>query len=305
MVYGQTAQSEADATVAAAIDGGVTLFDTADVYDRGDSELRLGRSLNGRRHQVTVATKFGIVGRNADGTLQLDNSERHLRAACDASLQRLGTDVIDLYYLHRFDPAIAIEDTVGAMARLVEAGKVRNLGLSEVCAATLTRAHAVHPIAAVQSEYSLWTRGVEVDVLPTCAVLGVALVAYSPLGRGFLAGSVSKDTTLSPGDLRRTVGDRFDAAAIAQNQVWLDVLRQRAAAKGVGVGQLALAWLLHQSPLVIPIPGTRRPQRAADNAAAADIVLDDTEHDALAAVLDQAGVTGRRYSPAMLEQLGC
>ena len=304
MAYGDITMDAMRTVVNAALGAGTTHFDTADAYDRGESERRLGAALEDRRGVFTVATKFGIRGRRADGTLKLDNSAAYVRQACEASLRRLGTDSIDLYYLHRFDPTIPIEDTVGAMARLVDEGKVKHLGLSEVSAQTLRRAHAVHPIAALQSEYSLWTRDVEDEVLPTCEALGTTLVAYSPLGRGFLAGAVRSQSSLPNRDLRRTVGPRFTQAALDANGRWLSELERAAERHGITVAQLSLAWLLAQSDHVLPIPGTRNPGRAEENAAAAHIMLSNEEGETLGRVVSDVGVEGTRYPAAMLKQVG-
>lgn len=304
MAYGDVDADAMLEVTRAALEAGVTHFDTADAYDRGESERRLGVALAGRRAEANIATKFGIRGRRDDGTLILDNTAAYVREACDLSLRRLGVETIDLYYLHRFDPSIPIEETVGAMARLVEAGKVRQLGLSEVSAETLRRAHAVHPIAALQSEYSLWTRGVEEEVLPTCDALGVTLVAYSPLGRGYLAGAVRSADALPRTDLRRTVGPRFTQAALDDNARWLAELEREAVAREVTVAQLALAWLLATHPRVVPIPGTRNPARVRENAAADAVRLESDVVARLAKVVESIGVTGHRYPQAMLAQVG-
>lgn len=304
MAYGDVDAQTMGAVVDAALDAGVTHFDTADAYDRGESERRLASALAGRRQHAHLATKFGIRGRRADGTLVLDNSADYVAEACDASLRRLGVETLDLYYLHRFDPDVPIEDTVGAMARLVEAGKVRQLGLSEVSAETLQRAHAVHPIAALQSEYSLWTRGVEDTLLPTCDALGVTLVAYSPLGRGYLTGTLRTETQLPQTDLRRTVGPRFTQDAFERNRAWLELVRREAAAREVTPAQLALAWLLAVHPNVLPIPGTRSPTRVRENAAAAAVALRPDDAHTLAEAIAALGIAGTRYPEAMLAQVG-
>jgi aryl-alcohol dehydrogenase-like predicted oxidoreductase len=302
MFYGDIDASSIERTIAAALDGGIDFFDTADVYDAGRSEELLGSALRTSKRPATVATKFGIRGRRPDGTLVVDGTPGYVVEAFEASRKRLGVDAIDLYYLHRFGPLVPIEDTVGAMARLVAEGKVRQLGLSEVSAATLRRACAVHPIAALQSEYSLWTRGVEASVLPACRELGVALVAYSPLGRGFLAGCVTSSAELGDRDLRRTLGERFTEDALAHNRGWLGRLEEFASARGITTGQLALAWLLHRDDAVIPIPGTRREERAKENAGAAAVALASSDMAAIEHIVSD--VRGSRYPQAMLEELG-
>jgi aryl-alcohol dehydrogenase-like predicted oxidoreductase len=304
MVYGNVEASEFEGAVGASLDAGVDFFDTADVYDGGRSEELLGKSLRALKREAAIATKFGIRGRNPDGTLVIDGSPEYVATAFEASRKRLGVDSIDLYYLHRFDPKIPIETTVGAMARLIEQGKVRRLGLSEVGAQTLRRAHAVHPIAALQSEYSLWTRGVEAAVLPACHELGVALVAYSPLGRGFLAGSIASAAELAERDLRRVLGGRFTEDALAHNRGWLERLEAFASARSVTTAQVALAWLLHRDDSVIPIPGTRRAARAKENAAAAELAFSPADLAEIERIVSEGGVRGHRYPAAMQEQLG-
>jgi aryl-alcohol dehydrogenase-like predicted oxidoreductase len=304
MVYGNVEASEFEGAVGASLDAGVDFFDTADVYDGGRSEELLGKSLRALKREAAIATKFGIRGRNPDGTLVIDGSPEYVATAFEASRKRLGVDSIDLYYLHRFDPKIPIETTVGAMARLIEQGKVRRLGLSEVGAQTLRRAHAVHPIAALQSEYSLWTRDVEAAVLPACHELGVALVAYSPLGRGFLAGSIASAAELAERDLRRVLGGRFTEDALAHNRGWLERLEAFASARSVTTAQVALAWLLHRDDSVIPIPGTRRAARAKENAAAAELAFSPADLAEIERIVSEGGVRGHRYPAAMQEQLG-
>jgi aryl-alcohol dehydrogenase-like predicted oxidoreductase len=304
MVYGNVEANEVEGAVGAALDAGVDFFDTADVYDGGRSEELLGKSLRALKREAVIATKFGIRGRNPDGTLIIDGSAEYVATAFEASRKRLDVDSIDLYYLHRFDPKTPIETTVGAMARLVEQGKVRRLGLSEVGVETLRRAHEVHPIAALQSEYSLWTRGVEAAVLPACHELGVTLVAYSPLGRGFLAGSVSSTAELAERDLRRVLGGRFTEDALAHNRGWLERLEAFASARGATTAQVALAWLLQRDDSVIPIPGTRRAARAKENAAAADLVFSAADAAEIERIVSEGGVRGDRYPKAMQGQLG-
>ena len=274
-----------------ALDLGVTFLDTADIY--GDSELKVGRAIHGRRDQVVLATKFGFVQTQIGEQERIDGRPEYVREACDRSLRRLGVDVVDVYYLHRVDARVPIEDTVGAMADLVRQGKVRHLGLSEVSAATLRRAHAVHPIAAVQTEYSLFSREAEDDLLPALRQLGVALVAYSPLGRGFLAGRFRKLEDLAADDWRRR-NPRFQGGAFERNVVLADRIRELAAAKGYTPAQLALAWLLTRED-VVPIPGTSSVERLEENAGAIDVRLTRAELDEIERVSPRGAVVGERY----------
>jgi aryl-alcohol dehydrogenase-like predicted oxidoreductase len=272
-VYGQSDEAEAMATIRRAVELGVTLIDTADEYGDGQNEALLGRALAGLRDKVVLATKFGNL-HYPDGTWGVNGRPEYVAPACEASLRRLKTDVIDVYYLHRVDPKVRIEDTVGAMGRLVEQGKVRHLGLSEAAPATLRRAHAVHPITALQSEYSLWTRDMETDVLPACRELGVGFVAYCPLGRGFLGGKVREVAALSADDRRRRL-PRYQEENFKKNLDLLKALEPVAAAHGCSVAQVALAWLLRQG--VVPIPGTKRRAYVEGNAAAAKVKLEEEE----------------------------
>lgn len=292
--YGPTDDAQSLATLERALELGVTHFDTADMYGSGHNEQLLGRFLAGKRDRVVVATKFGIVRQPGVYARTIDNSPAYVQAACEASLKRLGIETIDLYYAHRRNPDVPVEDLVGAMADLVRQGKVRALGLSEVSGDTLRRAHAVHPIAAVQSEYSLWTRDVEGDVLPVCRDLGVSLVAYSPLGRGMLTGAIAKADDLAEGDFRR-MNPRFQGANMDANQHLVDKVRALAAAKGCKAGQVALAWLLAQSSNVLPIPGTKRIAYLEDNVGAAAIVLSADEVAQLNAALPPGAASGERY----------
>jgi aryl-alcohol dehydrogenase-like predicted oxidoreductase len=277
---------------------GITLLDTADIY--GVSEIQVGKALRDRRAGVILATKFGFVTTNRPGAERaLDGSPAYVRRACDASLARLGVDSIDLYYLHRLDPAVPIEETIGAMADLVRLGKVRYLGLSEVSGATVRRANATHPIAAVQTEYSLWSREPEDTLLQTLRDLGVALVAYSPLGRGFLAGRIRTLEYLAPDDWRRH-NPRFQGANFAKNLAIVDRVRQLASEKGCTPAQLALAWLLTK-PEVIPIPGTSSVARLEENIRAVDVSLTDGDIARIEQILPKAAAAGARYDPAMLD----
>lgn len=293
--YGPTDEAAAPAALEAALSLGYDFLDTADTYGLGRNEELLGRVLKGRRDRVVLATKFGIVRREGSTERRIDNSPAYLTAACEASLRRLGVETIDLYYCHRRDPSVTIDEMVGAMARLVEAGKVRALGLSEVSPETLRAADAVHPIAAVQTEYSLWSREPEAGLIETCRDLDVALVAYSPLGRGFLTGAVDVEA-LAPDDFRRG-NPRFQGEALDRNRRLADALGDFARARGVSAGQVALAWLMTRSPLVVPIPGTRRPERLAENAAAADLALSPADIAALDALFAPGAAAGARYAP--------
>ncbi|HEV7138529.1 MAG TPA: aldo/keto reductase [Steroidobacteraceae bacterium] len=295
--YGPRNDEQSLATLATALDQGIDLLDTADMYGAGHNEQLLGRFLKGRRDRVVLATKFGIVrNRENPAERRIDNSPRYVREACEASLRRLGIDTIDLYYIHRRDPSVAVEDAVGAMAELVKAGKVRYLGLSEVAPETLRRAHAVHPITAIQSEYSLWSRGPEREMLATCRELGVTFVAYSPLGRAMLTGAVKGEESFTPGDFRRT-NPRFQGDALRQNLRLVEGLAGFAARRGATSGQIALAWLLAKHSDVVPIPGTKRPHFVIENAAAAGITLTPEEIAALDELFDPSAVAGERYAP--------
>ena len=289
-IYGGFGGTDPDEVIGAAIDGGSTLLDTADVYGPHTSEEVVGRAIAARRDEVTLATKFGIVGLPGSGGRLVDGSPEYARRSCDGSLARLGVDHIDLYYLHRADPTTPIEDTVGAMAELVAAGKVRHLGLSEVSAATLRRAHAVHPITALQSEWSLWSRDIEEEIVPTCRELGIGIVAYSPLGRGFLTGTISGLDDLAAGDFRRNQ-PRFAEDAVTANQAIVDEVRAIAEAKGATPGQIALAWVLSRGDDVVPIPGTKRRAYVEENIGAAAVTLDGDDLTRL----DGLTASGSRY----------
>lgn len=293
--YGAHDDTQSLATLERALDLGVTLFDTADMYGRGHNEELVGRFLSGRRDRVVLATKFGIV-REGDGYgRSIDNRPDYIRRACEASLRRLGTDVIDLYYAHRINPQQPIEDTVGALAELVRQGKIRAIGLSEVSEVTLRRAAAVHPIAAVQSEWSLWSRDPETNgVLATCRELGIGFVAYSPLGRGFLTGRLDGTEGLDDNDFRR-LSPRFLAENLQRNLALVAKIKEFAAAKGVSPGQLVLAWLLAQEPDVVPIPGTRRVAHIEENIAAAAVSLTADEVAAIGRAVPPGSAAGQRY----------
>ncbi|CAN7643903.1 aldo/keto reductase [Bosea sp. LjRoot9] len=301
--YGGQEESAAIATLRRAVDLGVTLFDTAEVYGPYDNEILIGKALKPVREKVVIATKFGFkISRDGEGPARMtgvDSRPEHVKAVAEASLKRLGVDVIDLYYQHRVDPAVPIEETVGAMAELVREGKVRALGLSEASAATIRRAHAVHPIAAVQSEYSLWSREPEAQVFSTCRELGIGFVPYSPLGRGLLTGAISKPDQLGADDWRHTL-PRFQAEAMAANAVIVDELTAIAARKGVTTAQLALAWVLHQGDFIVPIPGARKIANLEQNASAAAISLSAAELAAIAAATSPERVVGNRYTEAAL-----
>jgi aryl-alcohol dehydrogenase-like predicted oxidoreductase len=293
--YGTTDEQQSLDTIDRALALGCNFLDTSDMYGPHTNERLVGRAIKGRREQVFLATKFGIkLEHRADGSLRrsIDGRPEYVRAACEGSLQRLGVKHIDLYYQHRVDPSTPIEETVGAMAELVAAGKVRYLGLSEASAQTIRRAHAVHPITAVQTEYSLWTRDVEEEILPTLQELGIALVAYSPLGRGFLSGRFASPEELDEGDFRRHV-PRFTGANLAENQKLVARLRELAAEKQLAPAQLALAWVLHRGEHVVPIPGTKRVSYLEENLAAADVRLSEEEALRIAEVLPPAA--GARY----------
>jgi aryl-alcohol dehydrogenase-like predicted oxidoreductase len=301
-IYGEPDREECIATVRRAIDLGITMIDTADVYGDGRNEALVGRALQGRRDRVMLASKFGNV-RYPDGRRDVNGRPDYVPQACDASLKRLGVDVIDLYYLHRVDANVPIEDTVGAMGRLVEAGKVRHLGLSEAAAATLRRAHAVHPIAALQSEYSLWSRDVEAEILPACRELGIGFVAYSPLGRGFLSGTITSLDALSDKDRRRE-HPRFAAENLERNVRLLGALREIAGAKGCTPAQVALAWVLAKRDDIVPIPGTKRRRYLEENAAALDIRLDAADLGALDAAFPRGVAAGDRYPAGQMKRIG-
>jgi aryl-alcohol dehydrogenase-like predicted oxidoreductase len=296
-IYGPADEGEAIATVHAALDAGLNFIDTSDAYAGGKNEEMLGRALKGRRDRAVVATKFGNLGGRADGRPE------YVVEACDKSLQRLGIDTIDIYFQHRVDRDVPIEDTVGAMARLVQQGKVRFLGLSEAGADTIRRAHKVHPICALQTEYSLWTRFVEDGLLPLCRELGIGFVAYSPLGRGMLTGAIQGAASLAENDRRRD-HPRFQDANIEKNVAVVRPLTELAGAKGCSPAQLAIAWLLAQGDDIVPIPGTKRRAHLADNIAAVDIALSADEVAKIGAAVKPDAVSGTRYPEKQLGGLG-
>ncbi|KMS89897.1 MULTISPECIES: aldo/keto reductase [Streptomyces] len=289
-----TDDQESIRTIHRALDLGVTLLDTADVYGPHTNEELVGRALAGRRDDVVLATKFGLVSYRPDSTGQQDSTPANIRLAVEGSLRRLATDRIDLYYQHRVDPNVPIEETVGTLKELVDEGKIRHIGLSEASAQTIRRAHAVHPITAVQTEYSLWTRDVQTDVLPVLRELGIGLVPYSPLGRGFLAGAVRRADQLDQDDFRRTI-PRFADANLATNLRIADEVSAVAGEIGATSAQVALAWLLAQGDDVVPIPGTKRVDRAEENAGADDLRLSSAQLSRLDAL---GGAAGERYGEA-------
>ena len=292
---------EAVALIHRALDLGVTMIDTADVY--GGSETQVGKALKGRRAGVVLATKFGFVNDRPGEEERIDGSPDYVRRACDASLKRLAVDHIDLYYLHRVDPRVPIEETVGAMGDLVRRGKVRHLGLSKASPATVRRAHAVHPLAVVQNEYSLWTRDPEDALLPTLRELGIALVAYSPLGRGVLAGRFRSPDDLAPDDWRRN-NPRFTGENFRRNLALADRVRELAGQKGCTPAQLALAWLIRRHNDVVPIPGTSSIARLEENVAAVDVRLTGEDLDRIERAAPNGAAAGERYSPELLELTG-
>jgi aryl-alcohol dehydrogenase-like predicted oxidoreductase len=301
--YGPGDETESIATIHRALDLGVNFLDTADVYGAGHNEELVGRAIKDRRDEVFLATKFAVSqGPGGPFDRIVDSSPEYARRAIDASLARLGVDHVDLYYMHRRNPEVPIEDTVGAMAELVAAGKVRYLGLSEVNADTLRRASATHPIAALQSEYSLFTRGIEEEIGPAARELGVALVPYSPLGRGLLTGAIRSTDALSADDFRRHQ-PRYQGENLRTNLAMVDRITQIATEAGCTPGQLALAWVLAQGDDLIPIPGTKRVTRLEENVAAADIVLTDAHLAAIAEAVPPAQVAGGRYDEKMMGML--
>lgn len=299
--YGDRDDVQSRATLERAYELGVTHYDTSNVYGRGHNERLVGEFIRDKRDGIMLASKFGVV-RDPDGAegstydRDIDNSPAYMRQCCEESLARLGVDVIDLYYVHRAAPGVPIEETVGALARLVEEGKIRGIGLSEIDGDTLRRAHATHPIAALQSEYSLWTREAEQDVLPICRELNITFVAYSPLGRGFLTGAIKKAGDLAENDFRLT-SPRFQGDNFDRNVAIVEHVRELASAKGCTAGQIAIAWLLHRDQDIVPIPGTKRIKYLEENVATVDVTLDPSDLAALEALLPIGGAAGLRYDP--------
>ena len=302
--YGPGDDAESIATIHAALDAGISLLDTADVYGPHTNEVLVGKAIRGRRNEVVLATKFGIVRDPAEPTKRgVSGQPAYVRASCEASLKRLGVETIDLYYQHRVDPATPIEDTVGAMAELVRGGKVRHLGLSEAGPDTLRRASKVHPIAALQSEYSLWSRDVEDGPLPACRELGIGFVAYSPLGRGFLTGQVKRFEDLAPDDWRRG-SPRFQGENFAKNLELLRRVEELAAEKRCTPSQLALAWVLAMGNDVVPIFGTKRRKYLRENLAALDVHLTEQDLRRLDELAPKGAAAGDRYAPALMQYIG-
>jgi aryl-alcohol dehydrogenase-like predicted oxidoreductase len=302
--YGERNDEESTATLLRALDLGITFLDTADTYGIGDNEELIGKTIKGRRNEVFLATKFANYRKKEDPTFwEIKGSPEYVHAACDASLKRLGVDHLDLYYQHRVDPSVPIEETVGAMAELVRAGKVKYLGLSEASPATIRRAHKVHPITALQTEYSLWERHVEEEILPTVRELGIGFVPYSPLGRGFLTATITKKEDLGASDFRAERYPRFSGDAFDKNQVLVERVKAIAEKKGVKAGQLALAWVLAKGEDLVPIPGTKRRKYLEENTAAADIQLSSEEVAELEAAVPQDEIAGDRYTAASLKTI--
>lgn len=295
--YGHADDVESIATIHRAIELGVTFFDTAEVYGPFTNEELLGRAIKGRRDGLVIATKFGLMGPKGD--FAVDSQPSNIRRACEASLGRLGIEAIDLYYQHRVDPNVPIEDVIGTLADLKSEGKIRHIGLSEAGSNTIRRAAATHPIAALQSEYSLWERDIEEDILPSCRDLGIALVPYSPLGRGFLTGQITSRADLEEGDYRLN-DPRYSEENFAANLKILDVAKEIAAAHGASPAQVALAWLAAQGPDIVPIPGSKRRATLEDSVAAADLTLSSDDLARLEAVAPRGGTAGPRYHERMM-----
>jgi aryl-alcohol dehydrogenase-like predicted oxidoreductase len=302
--YGERNDEQSAATILRALDLGINLLDTADMYAIGDNEELIGRTIRGRRDDVFIATKFGNIRKKDDPTYWIISGKpEHVRAACDASLKRLGVEHIDLYYQHRVDPETPIEETVGAMAQLVQAGKVKYLGLSEASPATLRRAHKVHPITALQTEYSLWERHAEEKIIPVVRELGIGFVPYSPLGRGFLTGTITKRSDLDENDARPLRYPRFAGENFDKNQCLVERVKAIAARKGVKAGQLALAWVLAKGQDLVPIPGTKHTKYLEENAAATEIKLTPQEVAELETAVPLNEIAGDRYPPAVMKRI--
>lgn len=301
-VYGVPDEKEAIATIQCAPDLGVDFIDTSDAYGNGKNEELVGRALAGRRDRYVIATKFGNL-RRPDGTVGVNGRPEYVAEACNASLKRLGTDYIDLYYIHRIDPDVPIEETVGAMVELVREGKIRTLGISEAGPQTIRRAHAVHPLSALQSEYSLWSRDVEGEILDVCEELRIGFVAYSPLGRGFLTGTITSLEQLTKGD-RRAEMPRFAGEALAQNVRLVAHLKRLAQMEHCSPAQLALAWLLSREKWIVPIAGTSHVRWLEQNAAAADLAISPDAIRELGDLFRPEAVAGLRNNPAMMARMG-
>jgi aryl-alcohol dehydrogenase-like predicted oxidoreductase len=302
-IYGEPSEPEAIATIHRAIELGVDLIDTSDAYgSNGSNESLVGRAIKGRRDKVVLATKFGNI-RLPDGSPGANGRPEYVAQCCEASLKRLGVDAIDLYYIHRVDPTVPIEDTVGALARLVRQGKVRHLGISEAAPATLRRAHAAHPMAALQTEYSLWTRDAEDELLGVCRELGIGYVAYSPLGRGFLTATVTDVETLGPNDRRRAM-PRFQGDNIRRNLALLATLKELAAKEHCTPAQLALAWVLSKRAFIVALPGTKQRRWLEENAAAASLAPAPETLAALDRAFPRNAAAGDRYPEAMMKRIG-
>lgn len=300
--YGEPLEAEFNAAIARALDLGVSFFDSSDAYWGGRHEVLLGRALKARRKDVLITSKFGNIDL-PDGGKAVNGRPEYVYSSCDGSLKRLGVDVIDVYYLHRVDPGVPIEETVGAMARLVAAGKVRWLAICEALPETLRRAHREHPLVALQTEYSLWFRGVEQEILPACRELGIAFVPYAPLGRGLLTGRIKTVADLPPGDRRRS-HPRFQPENLARNVALVGEIEALARAKNGTPAQIALAWLLAQGEDIIPIPGTNHAANVDQNAAAVDVTLAADELAHLSEVFAVGAGAGERYNPKLLEKWG-
>jgi aryl-alcohol dehydrogenase-like predicted oxidoreductase len=300
-IYGTPDPEEAVATIHRALEIGITMIDTADAYNDGKNETLVGQALQGHRDKAFLATKFGNI-RYPDGRREVNGSPDHVRDACEASLKRLGTDRIDLFYIHRIDPNVPIEDTVGAMADLKAEGKILHLGLSEAAPATIRRAHATHPITALQSEYSLWARDMEAEHFPVCRELGIGIVPYSPLGRGLLTGTITAVDDMEENDRRRD-HPRFEADNLARNMELVAVLRDHAAREGCTPSQLALAWVLSQGDDIVPIPGTRRRHWLEENAAAVDLAPSAETLDALGRAFAPGAGAGTRYPAGQMKRV--
>jgi len=301
-IYGTPSEPEAIATIDRAIELGIDLIDTSDAYGNGANEELVGRALKGKRDKVVLATKFGNI-RLPDGKPGADGRPEYMRQCCEASLRRLGVETIDLYYVHRVDPSVPIEDTVGAMAELVRQGKLRHLGLSEAAPSTLRRAHKTHPIAALQTEYSLWSRDAEEDLLGLCQELGIGYVAYSPLGRGFLTATITDLGTLEANDRRRDM-PRFQGDNMRHNLALVAHLKELAVAEGCAPAQLALAWVLSRRPFIVPLPGTKRRRWLEENAGAAALKPKPETLAALDRVFQRDAAKGTRYPAPMMQRLG-